>query len=279
MELKAVYDKQDDIPESVDNFRELFVEKNGKWELTGIGGVKTLADVQRIERAKQQEAEAHRATKAKLEAWGDMNHDEVLAKLDRIAELEAAAGGKIDDAKIEELTTRRVEATLKSKVGPLEREAAKLRKELEDAGVKVKDYESKEVRRTIHDRTRAALAAAKVLPEAHEDALILAERVFEVVDGAVVTRDGVGVTPGLDPAGWLGEIQDRRPHWWPASSGGGARGSGGGGGGMAKNPWSYDHWNQTEQARVEKEKGPERAAQLAASVGSTLGGLRPSPKK
>lgn len=278
-ELKAVYDKQDDIPESVENFRELYVEKNGKWELTGIGGVKTLADVQRIELGLKKERDDHKASKDRLAVWGDLSHDDVMAKLDRIAELEAAAGGKLDDAKIEELTSRRVDATLKSKVGPLEREAAKLRKELEEAGVKVKDYESREVRRTIHDRVRSALTSGKVLNEAHEDALILAERVFEVVDGAVVTRDGVGVTPGLDPAAWLGEIQDKRPHWWPPSSGGGALGSGRQNGGMVKNPWSHENWSVTEQLRVEKEKGSERAAQLAASAGSSLGGLRPSPKK
>ena len=35
--LKTIYDNEEDIPEG---FKELYTEKNGKWELTGVQGVK-----------------------------------------------------------------------------------------------------------------------------------------------------------------------------------------------------------------------------------------------
>ena len=37
-----------------------------------------------------------------------------------------------------------------------------------------------------------------------------------------ITRDNVGVTPGIDPAVWLSEIQAKRPHWWGEMVGTGA---------------------------------------------------------
>lgn len=52
------------------------------------------------------------------------------------------------------------------------------------------------------------------------------------------------------------------------NQGGGARGGGDKGG--LKNPWSPEHWNMTEQARIYREK-PERAQQMAAQYGKKVG--------
>ena len=41
MPLKVIHDTLEDIPEA---YRELYSEKNGKWELTGIVGLVTQAD-------------------------------------------------------------------------------------------------------------------------------------------------------------------------------------------------------------------------------------------
>lgn len=279
MVLKDVHDKQEDIPEA---FRELYTEKNGKWECTGIQGMKTQADVDRVQTGLTKEREDHKATKGKLAVWGDMVHDDVVATLDRVPELEAAAKGKLDEAQIEEIVTRRVDGTIKSKLAPVERELKTVtaeRDELKGENVK---FLAANVTRTIHKTVRAALVESKVLPDAHEDALLLADRVFEVRedDKAIVTRDQVGVTPGLDPTGWLAEIQPRRRHWWPESVGGGAKGSGGGGGGFGgKNPWSYEGWNMTEQGRFIREHGRERADSMAKAAGTVIGGKKPAPKK
>ena len=105
---------------------------------------------------------------------------------------------------------------------------------------------------------------------------MLGERVFEVRedDGAVVTRDNVGVTPGIKATDWLAEIQPTRAHWWAQSSGGGAGGGGGNGGSFGKNPWSKDNWSLTEQGKVATEKGMETAERMAKAVGSTIGATK-----
>ena len=43
MALQATHDKLDDIPEA---YRDLYTERDGKYELTGIAGIKTAADVE-----------------------------------------------------------------------------------------------------------------------------------------------------------------------------------------------------------------------------------------
>lgn len=275
-ELKDTHDSIEEIPEP---YRELYTEKGGKWELTGIQGVKTAADVARVQASLVKERDAHKATKDRLSAWGDMDHDDVLAKLDRLPELEAAAKGKLDDNAIEEIVTRRVEGTLKSKMTPLERELTKLKREREEIAEENQKFRTAEISRKVRDDVRSALVAAKVRPEAHEDALLLAERIMEITEeGQVQTRDGVGVVPGLDPGSWLTEIQDKRPHWWPGSVGGGARGSTEKGGFGGPNPWSAEGWNRTQQAQYIKAHGEEKATRMAQAAGTTMIGTRPKPR-
>ena len=279
-DLRAVYDSEDEIPETVTlEPRSLYTERHGKWELSGIPGLKTQGDVERVRRAKEQEVAAHKETKEKLAAWGDWDREEIASKLDRIPELEAAAAGKLDDDGINQIVEKRLEGAIKSKTGPLTRAIEKLTAERDEAVTRVQDFEAREIRRKVHDDTREALTSAKVLPTAFDDALLLAERVFEITEeGETVTKDGVGVTPGIAPAAWLEEIQEKRPHWWPPSSGGGARGSGTGGIGGGSNPWSADHWNKTEQGRIVQARGVEIARRLASAAGSDLGATAPPVK-
>ena len=277
-ELKALYDKADDIPEAVEDFRALFTEKNGKFELTGIAGVQTPANVARLETSLSKERTDHKATKATLAVWGDLVHDDVQKSLDRIPELEAAAGGALDDAKIEEIVNRRVEGVIKSKLSPLERANKKLLEGNAELTTANEGFTVANTRRTIGDDVRRALVKAKVVPEAHDDALMLGERVFEVTEeGKVVTRDNVGVAPGLDAEGWLTEIQDKKPHWWPASISGGALGSRGPGTALGgKNPWSPQSWNMTEQGRYLRANGMEKAKRLAEAANSHVGAATPT---
>jgi hypothetical protein len=278
MALKTVHDKIDEIPEE---YRELYTEKDGKWELTGIAGIKTAGDLQRIQGSLDKEREAHKVTKGQLGEWKGLGFEleDLEQKLARIPELEAAAKGKLDETKIEELANMRAESIVRSKVTPLERQLQQTSKRLEEADSKVATFEQLEVQRKVHDSVRGALRSTKVRTEAEEDALLLADRVFQVSeDGKVETRDGVGVTPGLDPEAWLGEMQTKRPHWWPESRGGGAGGGRGGSGGLGKNPWTAENWNRTEQARIYKEKGAEMAGRMASAAGTTVSGDRPAAK-
>jgi hypothetical protein len=113
-----------------------------------------------------------------------------------------------------------------------------------------------------------------------DDAVILAERQLEVLDdGNVVTKDKVGVTPGLDPLAWLQEMQSKRPHWWAPSQGGGAGGNRGGGNDFTgPNPFSNEHWNMTAQGKLVM-TDPKKAEKMATAAGTSIGGMRPKAAK
>lgn len=269
MAINLTYDTLEEIPEA---FRELYTEKDGKFVLTGVIGMKTQADIDRLNEALRKEKNDHKATRDKYAPLADLEIDDVLEKLDKYPELEAAAGGKLDETKLNEL----VESRLRAKTAPLERQLAQANQKIAEQEGSITEYREKDRRRAIHDAVRSAATEAKLRQEALEDALLYGERVFDVdEDGNVITKDNVGVTPGVDPRVWLTEMQPKRPHWWGESSGGGARGGAGGGGGGA-NPWSAQSWNMTEQGRIFREN-PERAKQMAASAGTTIGGPRPQP--
>lgn len=271
MGLKAIHDSVDEIPEE---FRPLYTEKAGKYELTGIEGVKTVADVNRLQSALEKERNDHKGTKTKFAVFGDRNPEEVIQLLDRIPELEAAAAGKLDETKLNEL----VEGRIKTKMAPLERELGTLKQGIAERDGVIDGFKGKDRTRTIHDEVRRAATSQKVLPEALEDALMLAERVFDLDEsGRVIAKENVGCTPGVDPVVWFTELQSKRPHWWGPSQGGGAGGSRVPGQGGA-NPWAHETWNMTEQGKVLSENRT-RAEQLAKSAGTSIGGARPAPRK
>lgn len=275
MALNIVHDKIDDIPEQ---YRDLYSEREGKLFLTGVAGIKTQADVDRVQEALRKEREDHKEARNKLSAWSDLEPDEVRKKLDRYNELEVLARGKSEEieSKLEELT----EARVRTRLSPVERELNALKAKHAEAEKMIAEFSSQARRRSIHDKIREQADKLKVRAEALPDVLLLAEAVFDVTeDGGVLTKENpFGINPGLSPDAWLADMQQARPHWWPTSSGGGANG-GAGSGSFGKNPWSADNWNMTEQAKVLRERGEEVAARMAQSAGTTLGGLRPAAKK
>lgn len=272
MAINLSYDNQDDIPEQ---YRDLYTERDGKFLLTGVAGMKSQADVDRLNEALRRERLDHKSTKDKFSAIADLDIDDVLAKLDRYPELEAAAGGKIDEAKLNDL----VETRLRTKVAPIERQLTQANQKLADSTKTIEEFQGRERQRKIHDAVRAAATTAKLRPEAVEDALLYGERIFDVdEDGTVIAKDNVGVTPGIDPTVWLSEMVSKRPHWYGDSAGSGGRGGNGNGGNGGGNPWSANSWNMTEQGKIYTQN-PDRAKQLAASAGTSIGGPRPQPQQ
>jgi hypothetical protein len=280
-EIKALYDSADAIPETV-QFRDLFTEKNGKWELTGIPGIKTQADIDRISDGLRKEREDHGKAKTALSqlktsigAWSDLKPEEITAKIDGYDALELAAKGA-NTVNAEEIE-KRVKAELNRHTAPLERKITDLTTGLTTATEQITGYQSAERQRKIHDAVRAARIKAKVLDTAEEDALYLAERMFDVgEDGRITTKDNVGVTPGVEPDVWLTEMQPKRPHWWPTSVGGGAGGGKSNGNTGGPNPWSQKGWNVTQQGAYLREHGIEKATQMASLAGVKLGAIAPA---
>lgn len=249
---------------------QYYVESNGQFVLQ-VEGVKSQSDIDKLSTALAKERADHKALRDRVALLGDKRIEDVLTELDRIPELEASVG-TLDEEKIQTLLA----AKLKSAVSPLERTLAQKEKDLADAVLAVEGYKTKEKTRAIHDAVRAAIVAQQGFQtSAVEDALMIAERVFDIEDGKVVSKDGVGVTPGIDPSVWLTEIQTKKPHWWGTSQGGGASGSGSKSANGAANPFTKDGWNLTEQGRILRENRA-RAEQLAKSAGTTVGGPKPT---
>lgn len=269
--LKAIVDNLDQVEES---YRGLYTERNGKFEITAIEGIKTQGDVDRISAALTKEKNDHKALKDRVSLLGDKKIEDVVSLLDRIPELEAAAQGKIDDEKLNEI----VEGRIKSKLAPIEREKGQLAQKLQELSSVVEQYQVKEKIRAIHDSVREAISKSEGFqPGAIEDALMFAERMFAVDEsGKALTKEEVGVTPLVEASVWLTEMQNRKPHWWGESSGSGAGGSrklvfG------ATNPWAHDTWNMTEQGKLLLENRA-KAEQMAKAAGTTIGGPKPIKK-
>ena len=282
VKLKTIYEKEDEIP---DGFGDLYAERGGKFELVGVEGVKTQADIDRVNAALVKERNDHKQVRERLQAFGEIDPTTLPALQEELADAKArldslTAEGKLDETKVEE----RINAAINRAVGPLNRDKESLNRQLETAKKAVADKETEiatvkqeQQQERIRLQIRDAVTGGKmpVLPTAVDDAVLVGESQFEFVDGKLVTKDANGLTPGLTPAEWAKDMQERKPHWWPQSVGGGAPGGRGGGLTMKENPWSAEGWSITKQGQIYKES-PEKAAQLAERAGSKIGATRPS---
>ncbi len=279
MALELVYDTKEEVPEA---HAELYTEVDGKYTLTGINGLVTKVDIDKLNTALGKERTDHKATKAKVAVWGDMDQTKVVADLAELTELRAAAEADDPDGKDKEVFEAKVNATAEARINAAktasDRTIAELTKVNEDQGVVIVGWETKETGRTIGDAVDKACKASKVIDTAIEDVKMLGGSIFEINDeGLVLTRDSVGVTPGIAPEIWLSEMQEKRPHWWPMSQGGGSKG-GGGAAGFPNNPFSGEHWNMTGQAQaINADRG--KAERMASAAGTKIGGTRPVVKK
>lgn len=274
MPLSVIHNSLDDIPE---NYRDLYTEQDGKFHLTGVTGIKTQLDIDRIQSGLEKERNDHRETRDKLRPWTELGAElvDVQSKLDRFAELEVAASSQKEelDAKLEELT----EARVRSRLAPVERENRTVKNQLEEALAELGTLRTEKTQRIIKDRVVASAHKANVETDALDDVTLLASIVFDVTETEEVLtkKNDYGVPVGLSPELFFAEMQPRRPRWWAESVGGNAKGSRSGGG-FLNNPWSKDNWNMTAQGRIVTEHGTDKARAMAKAAGTVLGGGRPT---
>lgn len=272
MALNIVEDSLESIAEP---FHELYTEKDGKFHLTGVVGLKTQDDINRLNIALAKEREETKKVKEKYAPISSLGKsvDEIITLVDRIPELELAAKGNIDETKIEEILQPRI----KAKLGPIERALETEKQKAKDLESQLTTYQQRERANVLKTALSKAAKETKVRDDAIDDAVMLAERYFEIDEtGAVIGKsDMQGVSPGIDPVAWFIENQTKRTYLWGETIGGGAGGSRESFGGVS-NPWSADNWNMTKQGEIFK-ANPQRANQLAKMAGTTIGG--PKPKK
>ncbi len=273
MALEYTYKTEAEIPEA---HKELYIEIDGVWNLTGINGLKTPIDTAKLTEALRKEREDHGAVKKSLKDWTDLGKlEDVHTMLDEHPVLKAQVEGK--GGEVEEQINKQVETRLAAVKAPLDRQIEKLTGENTEL---VKSNTGLQGKITLGEKneilTKAA-TAAKALPTAISDILIIAGGDMEFVDGHLVTGEGGPVAAGLDPVAYMAEMPTIKPHWFPATAGGGA-GGGGPGGGFANNPFSNEHWNMTEQGKAFK-ADHIKATKMAEAAGTTIGGRRPVKKK
>jgi hypothetical protein len=277
--LKTIYDTAEEIPEG---YAELYTERGGKWELTGVQGVKTQADVDRVSEALRKEKADHKAVKELLKPFEGLDAELIHLQATELEETKAQLDaikkdGTIDETKLEPIIAARV----KQAVAPLERDKTNIERKLDtitkaaaEKDGEINTLKTSIVTGNVERAIRDAAIEAKLVPTAVSDAVLQGNRVFEATDdGRIITKDVFGTVPGLTPREWFKDMQEKSPHWWPASVGGGSKG-GSGPAGRANNPWSKEAWNLTNQGKYVKEYGEEKAKVLAESVGSHLGATK-----
>lgn len=270
MELELTYEDTTKIPAG---FEKLYTITDGKATLTGINGMKTQVDIDRVQEGLRKEREDHAKTKADLKPFKGMDPVETQKTLDRIAELEAVSGGKLDDEAINKI----VEGRLTQSTAPLQRQIDDLTTKNTELTTINQDLTGTISTSSRNEAVRKVAAEMKVHGTAIEDVELVAANYLEKDEHTgnwIVKADASGVTPGTDVKQFMKEMQKIRPHWWPTSTGGGA---GGGLGGLngGKNPFSGDSWNLTEQGSLIR-SDRELATQLATAAGTRIGGERPA---
>lgn len=268
MKLKAIYDKKEDIPAG---FESAYVERNGKFELQ-VEGMKTQADVDRVQTALDSERDDHKDAKKRLRGLGDDDTGEAFQDLkdkveDLEAKLETAGKDKVSDEDIQ----KRVDAQVKLVIRPLERENSKL-KETNEEQMETIGTQSHKINSGLIRGDVTEVLGTKELginPDALPDIEAYAERVMSVgEDGKRLTKDGVGVTPGLTLAELIAEMRagGQRNHWFGKTVGAGANG-GDGTHNSGNNPFKEgETWNSTQQG-VLIVNNPNLAKSLAEQAG------------
>jgi hypothetical protein len=268
--LENEYETKEAIPSGWDH---LYRDLGGKYVLKQAGDVKSPTDVSNVQEALRKERSDHDIVKTNLAKFGSLDPVTTRTELDKINEYKAAAAGKLDDAAIDAI----VETRITSRIAPVQRELDTTKIALETSTASLASMETVASKRTIEDLVRTAGVKSKLTDTGMADALFMAPHVFtkDPITNGFITKENVGVTPGIGADVWLTEMQSTRPGWWPESQSGGA--TGGNGKNHSNNPFSYENWNLTEQGKVLTESR-DKANQMAKSAGTTVGGKRPLKK-
>lgn len=254
-QIELSYDSADDIPAGMES---LYTEKDGKQVLTGVKGMKTQADIDRLQTALTKERNDHKTVRTQLSSLSSYGTiEEITANLDRIPELEAKQG-KGDPADIEKIVTARL--------APVQRKLDEALNTISEKDKEIGTYKGEKTKATIADTVRKAAKSLKIRESAIEDAIMFGERVLTIDEsGNVVTKENSGVTPFATAEDMLRDILPTRQHWLEDSFGGGSQG-GKGSQFSGTDPYSHDGWSITEQMKLMK-SDPAKAKKLAERNG------------
>lgn len=267
--FELLYKTKEEVPAEVSH---LYKEnENGEFTVIPVGEIKTITDVTALQESLRKERNDHKETKGKLTPFSGLDPEKVKADLARIPELEIAAEGNLDDEK----TAKLVEAKLKAQLTPVQRELKEAQDKLLESNLKIEAFTQKEINQKIETGLLSAATESKMTEGAKRD-LRMYSSFFEVPEGSSVplTKEGIeGITPGLDPKGFIMAMQPERPNWWEPDKNAGGTGNTSSGAGIV-NPFADKTWNLTEQGKMVRSNRAQ-AERLAEQAGTSIGGGRP----
>lgn len=235
-ELSAVMtaDEFESVPEP---FQALYEQRDGKYEMTRVSGIKTEADVTRLQEALRKERDDRKAATSRLASFGDADPERYRSMEEEISDLK----GRLEEAGVshQELESKikdRLEAKYQSKIAELQGHMANGMRFVHETAAK--------------DRRRTIIDAVRGLPgddmKFNEGALRDVERFARDEctvddDGRVVMKGSDDFEEGLPLKDAVAQMRDNglSPHWFVQSRGGGARGGSNKGAGewAGKNPF------------------------------------------
>lgn len=253
--LKAVYLTKEAIPAQ---YVDLYTEKNGQWELTGIEGIRTEADIERITDAYGKRIK----DAAKSVKSGEGLTSDQIAEIVRDEIKKAAGDGGGNNGGGDNNN---------GGGSDLERQLAAATDEAQTWKGKAEAAEAAALDSNLTAQLTAAVTAAGVRPEAVDHFVTSHKSDFELRDGKLarkfVESDPKTATQSVDDYLTSRKTDKSTAYFWPGNEGGGSGGSGGlGGAHKGPNPFDPKTANMTEQNRIYSEN-PELAKRLADQAG------------
>ncbi len=273
--LKYILNSLDEADEgSASHYTE---QEDGTFILDLDGGPKDQsADVEKLNTSLRAARNDVKEVKERFRWVGELTQSEVQELRDKAEDLEyQLENGKApSDEEIQE----RAERLAARQTRALESDLNETRSALSQYQQAITLHEAAANQRKIKDAVDAALSTEgtpKIHDSAREDIYPYAERILSVdEDGRVITKDGIGVDPGMTFDEVLKDMQvsGRRNHWFVGSKGGGVGGDGKPGGGYnGINPFDKKAgtWNLGNATKMAKEQ-PKLAKRLATEAGANL---------
>jgi hypothetical protein len=272
--LNMIVDSLDELPEDV---RAEYEERDGKFQLQ-VSGAFSKIDRDKLTESLRKERDISKTAGAGVKAFGTWTPETIHTlegERDQLS-IELAASKK-EGGPTDEDIDKIVEARVVARLAPVER---KLNQSTELVQSLTGERDSLAKAQTKGKILRAVVGAfgAKDLganPDASVDVELWAAGNFEVDDdGKVVSKDGPGIVPGLNPGEVFKDMRDnnQRPHWFGRTVGAGASGSDGGKNNDGDNPFKINKdtgrpVNFTQASAMVRDD-PARAKRLAQAAGA-----------
>ena len=250
--LEIKYSKLSEIPE---NYQDLYTfnDETKEYILSKVNLPPSKEkDFQNVYQSLKKERSDHSKTKEKLKFFSDVNKETLHADLAELEEL------RITSSKFEN-NEEKIQNLVNARLKPYEREKEGLKSKIDEYTNEISKLKSVISSKKIKDSLLKTAHSSNVLRTAIDDVLMYAS-LFEVTEEGDVLHKEERLSPEI----WLLNIKEKKPHWWESSVGSGAKGDSSLGKitGIELNPWDKNSWNLTEQIRITREHGQDKANQL-----------------